>query len=100
MSHTLVAPPGYRRLKSDSAWNAARHLELVPPERVTLLAEWGPDAAGPGALSPIAITSPFRLLSDEGVAVLQGVCAELEREAKGDARIAKRSRGGIYRSEF
>src|SRR5207253_8696305 len=56
--------------------------------------------AGPGALSPVAITSPFRLLSDEGVAVIQRLCAELERSATGDVRIAKRARGGIYRSAF
>jgi hypothetical protein len=100
MTQTLAAPPGYGRLDSDAIWDARRHLELVPPEGVTLLAEWGPDAAGSAALSPLAITSPFRLLSDEGVRVMQAVCSELERSAGSDHRIAKRSRGGVYRSEF
>jgi hypothetical protein len=100
MSETLTAPPGYDRLESDLEWDLDRHAELVPPERVVLLGEWGPEAAGPSALSPVAISSPFRLLSDEGVAVLQAICSELELSATGDQRIAKRSRGGIYRSEF
>jgi hypothetical protein len=97
---TVAAPPGYGGLESDVAWEPQRHLALVPPERVTLLDEWGPDAAGPMALSPIAITSPFRLLSDEGAATLQAICAELERYSVGDERIAKKVRGSIYRSQF
>jgi len=101
MSELLAAaPPGYGPLESDVAWDFERHAQLVPPERVVLLEEWGADAAGPGALSPVAITSPFRLLSDEGVAAMQAICAELERSATGDVRIAKRARGGIYRSGF
>ena len=87
-------------LATDVAWEPARHLALEPPERVTLLEEWGPDAAGPAALSPLAITSPFRLLSDEGVAALQTICGELEQYAVGDERIAKKVRGSIYRSRF
>src|SRR5712691_6596109 len=100
MIETLAAPPGYTRLERDTAWDAERHLEFVPPEQVTLLDEWGAEAAGPSALSPVAITSPFRLLSEEGVAVMQAICAELEQSAGSDHRIAKRSRGGVYRSEF
>ena len=100
MSETFVAPPGYGGLESDVAWDPQRHLALQAPERVTLLGEWGPDAAGPSALSPVAITSAFRLLSDEGVVVLQAICGELEQYSVGDERIAKKVRGSIYRSEF
>ena len=99
MATRLAGPPGYDRLESDVEWDP-RYLELVPPERVGLLDEFGDDAAGPTAISPVAITSPFRLLSDEGVAILQAVCTELERAAGSDERIAKRARGGVYRSEF
>ena len=81
------------------AWDS-RYLELVPPEHVGLLTELGDEAAGPTALSPVGITSPFRLLGDEGVAILQAICTELEGAAGSDERIAKRSRGGVYRSEF
>jgi hypothetical protein len=97
---TTAAPPGYGRLENDVGWDRDRHLELSAPETVTLLDEWGADAAGPMALSQVAITSPFRLLSDEGVEVLQAICSDLERSAGSDHRIAKRSRGGVYRSEF
>jgi hypothetical protein len=100
MIETLTAPPGYEPLTRDVAWDPARHLAVEAPERVTLLDEWGPDAAGPTAVSPVAITTPFRLLSDEGVAVLQAICAELEQFAVGDERIAKKVRGSIYRSAF
>ena len=100
MIETLTAPPGYEPLTRDVAWDPARHLAVAAPERVTLLDEWGPDAAGPTAVSPVAITTPFRLLSDEGVAVLQAICAELEQFAVGDERIAKKVRGSVYRSEF
>ena len=100
MMETTAAPPGYEGLENDVEWDPARHLELRAPERVVLLEEWGAEAAGPSALSPVAITSPFRLLSDEGVAALQAICGELERFASGDERIAKKVRGSIYRSAF
>jgi hypothetical protein len=48
----------------------------------------------------VGITSPFRILSDEGVEILQAICRELELSAGSDNRIAKRSRGGVYRSDF
>jgi len=99
MIETKISPPGYARLESDVPWDP-RYVEIVPPERVHLLEEWGEDAAGPTALSPVAITTPFRFLSDEAVAILQAICAELEQDASGDERIAKRVRGSIYRSEF
>jgi len=100
MTETLTAPPGYDVLGGDVPWDPERHLALEAPAHVTLLDEWGPDAAGPTALSPVAITAPFRLLSDEGVATLQAICSELERYAVGDERIPKKVRGSIYRSEF
>ncbi len=99
MIETQTAPPGYSRLESDVPWDPA-YVEIVPPERVYLLEELGEDAAGPTALSPVAITTPFRFLSDEGVAILQAICAELAHHASGDERIVKRVRGSIYRSEF
>jgi hypothetical protein len=93
------APPGYEPLEADVPWKTS-YLELVPPEHVLLLDDLGADAEGPTALSPLAITAPFRLLSDEGVRVLQAICAELEESAWGNERIAKRVRGAVYRSEF
>ena len=100
MNETALAPPGFDPLTADEPWDPARHLEIVEPEHVTLLDEWGLEAAGPTALSPVAITAPFRFLSDAGVARLQAICAELEQFAVGDERIPKKVRGSIYRSQF
>ena len=100
----MMEAPGlalpFDSIDADVPWDPARHVEITPPESVTLLAEWGPGAAGPTALSPVAITSPFRFLSDEGVATLHAICSELERYAVGDERIPKKRRGAVYRSAF
>lgn len=100
MIETLVAPPGYGRLENDVPWEPEAYVEIVPPERVYTLDELGAGAAGPTAMSPVAITSPFRFLNAQGIEILQALCAELEKDAGGDERIAKRVRGSIYRSEF
>jgi hypothetical protein len=47
----------------------------------------------------VAVTEPFRILSDEGVAVALTIARELEKLAVGDAR-SKRMRGCTYRSRF
>jgi hypothetical protein len=93
------APPGYEPLRSDVPWDPG-YLALEEPEERVLLADLGDAATGPAALSPVAITSPFRLLTDDGAAVLGELCRELEAYASGDNRIAKRARGGVYRSAF
>jgi hypothetical protein len=95
----MHGPPGYHRLASDVPWDAS-YLEFRRPDRVYRLDEFGEEAAGPNAFSPVAITEPFRFLSDDGVRILQEVCAELEASAKGSDRIPKFVRGGVYRSEF
>ena len=87
-------------IEADVPWDPERHVEITPPESVTMLADWGLGAAGPTALSPVAITSPFRFLSDEGVAALHAICSELEQYAVGDDRIPKKRRGAVYRSAF
>ena len=87
-------------IEADVPWDPERHVEITPPESVTMLADWGPDAAGPTALSPVAITAPFRFLSDEGAATLHAICSELEQYAVGDERIPKKRRGAVYRSAF
>ena len=95
---TVQPPVGYDKVVSDVPWHAG-YLELEPPERVYTLADFG-DAAVDRAFSPVAITTPFRFLSDEGVRILQRICRELEASAKGSDRIPKFVRGGVYRSDF
>jgi hypothetical protein len=99
MATRVTGPPGYEPVRTDVPWESS-YVELTPPERVYLLSELAPSAAGETALSPVAITTPFRFLSDEAVEILQRICTELGETAGGDERIAKRARGGIYRSEF
>ena len=94
-----LAPPGYETVQSDVAWDA-RYLQLEGPERVWTFDEFGEDAAGPSAFSPVAITSPFRVLSDEGAEILQRIADELRAVASGTERVAKRTRGVLYRSAF
>jgi len=88
---------GGERVSCDVPWDAS-YLDLQPPERIGTLADLNDDGAG--SFSPVAITSPFRILTDEGLEILQAVCRELEQYATTSSRIAKRMRGGVYRSEF
>jgi hypothetical protein len=94
-----VGPAGYERLDADVDWDPA-YLELTLPERVLTFADLGEGAAGPAAFSEVAITTPFRFLSDAGVRILCDVCAELEQFARTSRRIPKFNRGGAYRSRF
>jgi hypothetical protein len=95
----ISAPPGFEPPRSDVPWNA-RYLDLRRPERVFTLDELGEGAAGPSALSPVAITSPFRVLSDEGAEVLQRIASELQGVARSSERLPKFARGVVYRSQF
>jgi hypothetical protein len=92
-------PPGYETVQADVGWDE-RYLRLEAPARVWALDELGQAVAGPNALSPLAITSPFRVLSDEGVEVLRAIAEELRSLASGSERIPKRIRGVLYRSAF
>ena len=75
-------PAGMGIAEGDVAWDR-RYLQLEPPARVHTFAEFGqPDADA--LLSPMAVTEPFRILSDEGVAVALKVARELEKLAVGD----------------
>ena len=94
----MQGPAGYERVASDVPWDPA-YLEFFEPDEVYTLADLG-DEATEGAFSPVAVTSPFRFLSDEGVEILQQISAELESSALGSDRIPKFVRGGVYRSEF
>src|SRR5690554_7735772 len=72
-------PPGYEPLADEPAYDPAQHLALTQPERVVRLPELGytPEeiAACP---SDMAITSPFRILSEKGAAALRSVALKLE----------------------
>jgi hypothetical protein len=91
-------PPGYQVPRCDTDWQD-RYLELVPPATVHALTEFGYAADDQAALSPVALTGPFRVLSDDGAAAALKIARELEAQAKADTR-SKRLRGCTYRSRF
>jgi hypothetical protein len=86
-------------LERDRPWEP-RFLALDGRPARRLLTDFGPDGPGSRPLSDLAITEPFRLLSDEGVAVLQELCAELARDTKGNRRTKRYHRGSLYQSAF
>ena len=90
-------PAGMGIAESDVAWDR-RYLRLEPPAGVHTFAEFGHIDVDV-LLSPVAVTEPFRILSDEGVAVALEIARDLEKIAAGDAR-SKRIRGCTYRSRF
>jgi hypothetical protein len=99
MADTAVGrgPAGVGIVTGDVAWDR-RYLQLEPPAGVHTFAEFGQADQG-ALLSPVAVTEPFRILSEEGVAVALAIARELEKLAVGDAR-SKRMRGCTYRSRF
>jgi hypothetical protein len=99
MGETLVGrgPAGMGIAAGDVAWDR-RYLHLEPPAAVHTFADFG-DVDEEVLLSPVALTEPFRILSDEGVAVALEIARDLEKIAVGDAR-SKRMRGCTYRSRF
>jgi hypothetical protein len=94
-------PAGYEMLECELRYDPRRHLALEPPPEVWTLMDFGYDAADvERCASDVAITAPFRLLSDEGVATAREVVLALESKRGGDDRTASYLSGGVYRSRF
>ena len=87
------------RIDSDVPWSSD-YLALSAPERVESFDDLTGEAAPPTALSSFAVTSPFRVLSETGTAIAHAICADLAAYATGDERISRRTRSGVYQSEF
>lgn len=90
-------PAGMGIAAADVPWDR-RYLQLEPPAAVHTFAEFGA-VDQDVLLSPVAVTEPFRVLSDEGAAAALEIARDLEKIAVGDAR-SKRIRGCTYRSRF
>lgn len=95
-------PPGYDWLPDEPSFDPDRHLALTEPDSLLMLADLGysDDDIAPTA-TPVAASSPFRVLSDEGAAVMLDTARRL-RAFAGPAgnRIEHTVRGGCYRSRF
>ncbi|MED5600767.1 MAG: hypothetical protein VX752_07415 [Actinomycetota bacterium] len=95
-------PAGYAWFDDEPVFDPARHLQVEPPGTTTGLAELGysADEIAPTA-TPVAFSGPFRVLSDEGAAVLLDVARRLRGYAvRAGDRIENTVRGGCYRSRW
>jgi hypothetical protein len=94
-------PAGYEMLKDEPRYDPKRHLALEPPPEVWTLADLGYGAADVERwATDVAISAPFRVLSDEGVAAAREVALALRDKRGGDTRTASYLSGGVYRSRF
>ena len=95
-------PAGFEPLGDEPAFDPERHLDLSEPESVTTLRDLGYSADEVvGTASDVAISSPIRILSEEGAAVMLETARRLRPygRAAGD-RIERSVRAGVYRSSW
>jgi hypothetical protein len=101
LSFPTTRPAGLPEFEDEPRYDPAVHLALVPPTERLTLAELGYTAEEIAQCpSPIAISGPFRLLSDEGVRVVLDLCRRLSPYARGAERIERFVRQSVYRSRF
>ena len=76
-------PTGYQWLDGEPVFDPEFHLELEEPDEVVMLADlgYGPDEVATKATAAAA-SSPFRVLSDEGAAVMLDVARRLRAFAR------------------
>lgn len=95
-------PPGFAWIEDEPAFDPVRHLAVEAPRPAYSLADLGYEPADiePTA-TPIAVSHPFRVLSDEGAAIMLETARRLKtfRRPAGD-RIENSVRGGCYRSRW
>ncbi|HKY94863.1 MAG TPA: hypothetical protein VJL84_06130 [Kiloniellales bacterium] len=98
-------PESYIRLVREPEFVPARHLALEKPDRIITLEEFGYDAETRARCpSQVAISSAFRILTDEGVAALREVGEQFRRQeqkTEGNPEAAYvKPRGSAYSSRF
>ena len=95
-------PAGYEWFDGEPAFDPELHLQLVEPDEVFMLSDLGYDRDEVATkATPVAASSPFRMLSDEGAAVMLEVARRLRGFARpAGNRIERMTRGGCYRSRW
>ncbi|MGB3734392.1 MAG: hypothetical protein WA964_05515, partial [Ilumatobacter sp.] len=95
-------PPGYEWLEHEPIFDPAVHLDLQIPTEIVTLTDLGYTSDEiAGKATTIAATSPFRVLSDEGAAVMLDVGRRLREFCRpAGERIERTVRGGCYRSRW
>ena len=95
-------PPGYEWLPDEAPFDPDRHLALESPTKRLTLGDLGYDVQDiePTATS-FALSSPFRVLSEEGARVMLDTARRLRQFTKrAGNRIEHTVRGGCYRSRW
>ena len=99
-------PPSYIKLENEPVFEAGKHLNLGLPETVTSLTQLGyTDGQIKDCPSAFGVSSAFRILSDEGVAVMYETCNAMYENRNisvgtGVNRLGSYVRGAGYRSQF
>eukprot|EP00730_Choanoeca_flexa_P016392 TRINITY_DN7727_c0_g1_i2.p1 TRINITY_DN7727_c0_g1~~TRINITY_DN7727_c0_g1_i2.p1 ORF type:complete len:406 (+),score=106.67 TRINITY_DN7727_c0_g1_i2:129-1346(+) len=96
-------PAGFETIPDDVEFNPKLHLQLEMPEEIRDLKSFGytdAEIAEFNLASDVGVTSPFRVLSDEGIRALRHVLKQLEPFAVVSPRIPCVLRGGMLRSKF
>jgi len=94
-------PSHYQWFDDEPAFDPSKHLALEKPKTVQYLSDFGySEQEIANVASPVAVSSPFRVLSDEGATVLLHVARNLRAHAISCERIENMVRGGCYRSRF
>lgn len=92
-------PPGFEWLDNEPTFDPAIHLQLELPEQNRTLDEFGyTDDEIAGTATRVAATSAFRVLSDDGAAVMLDLARRLESFAQANPRIERSVRSGCHRS--
>lgn len=97
-------PAGYEYLAEEPPFVPESHLRLEVPHGSLTLSDLGySDAFKANYGSPLAVTEPFRVLSDEGLTAIRGIIDQLEpyvrRNPEGKG-VPSKMRGTAYRSQF
>ena len=99
--NSFRAPVNIPQLSSDAPFEPEKHLQLTEPDKIWTLTDFGytPEQQKDSPY-PIAVTSPFRILSDEGVSLLRQIVHELTQFKRKSDRMANYIRGALYYSQF
>jgi hypothetical protein len=102
VSFPAEQPAGYEWLDDEPMFDPGVHLALTEPDDVIMLEALGYDVDETAdTATPVAISEPFRILSDVGAEVMLDTARRLRRFARPAAeRIERTVRGGVYRSRW
>ena len=95
-------PVGYEWLPDEVPFDPDTHLALERPASVTGLAEFGySEAEIEPTATPVAVSAPFRVLSEDGARIMLETARRLRPwAARAGNRIENVVRGGCYRSRW